>query len=72
MWAWDCDGEEEPKRQFCCDRRGKRSSLALALSLALPLPPASAVSPPATSSLTALEERDAPRSALSSILIPQS
>ena len=37
----DGDGEEEPKRQFCCDRRGKRSSLALALSLALP--PASRV-----------------------------
>ena len=72
VWAWDGDGEEEPKRQFCCDRRGKRSSLALALSLALPLPPASAVSPPATSSLTALGERDAPRSALSSILIPPS
>ena len=37
MWAWDGDGEEEPKRQFCCERRAKRSSLSLPLSLLLPL-----------------------------------
>ena len=39
LWAWDGDGEEELKRQFCCDRRAKRSSLSLSPSLLSSSPP---------------------------------